>query len=34
LEPKVIIKTGQSLVPVKFFTLMGDVITDDKGTGI
>lgn len=30
LESKVIIKTGQALVPVKFFTLMGDIIIDDK----
>jgi len=27
---KIHIKTGQSLVPVRFFTLMGDLIKDDK----
>lgn len=29
-ELKVVVKAGQGLVPVKFFTLMGDVIVDDK----
>lgn len=32
-ETKVVIKAGQSLVPVKFFTALGDLITDDKDTG-
>lgn len=29
---KIFIKTGQTLVPVKFFTLMGELIKDDKKT--
>lgn len=29
-EAKVVVKSGQALVPVKFFTMMGDVIVDDK----
>lgn len=29
-ETKVLVKASQALVPVKFFTLMGDIIEDDK----
>lgn len=31
-EAKVVVRAGQALVPVKFFTLMGDIIIDDKNT--
>lgn len=33
-DAKVVVKAGQSLVPVKFFTLMGDVIIDDKEANV
>lgn len=31
-ETKVVVKSGHTLVPTKFFTLMGDIIIDDKNT--
>lgn len=31
-ETKIVIRSGHTLVPTKFFTLMGDVIIDDKNT--
>lgn len=31
-ETKVVVKSGYTLVPTKFFTLMGDIIIDDKNT--
>jgi hypothetical protein len=33
-DAKIIAKTGQSLLPIRFFTLMGDVVVDDKKTGV
>lgn len=29
-DTKIVVKSGHTLVPTKFFTLMGDIVTDDK----